>query len=823
MVQRAVQRTFRTDSLGSWLERLVVAWEEQFSAEALTQGRKLYRGRAVTGLTLEGDSVVVYTKIERQECYSVLDWEVGGWSVRTSVQDRAFGEALAVAGLYELEELIAEEGPLLPAERNWKKTVALDEEREEVKEPAKTVPARSLRLAFSVTASGLYMRAFWVDGDVLKPALDPDDAGLTLKEREQLILLSTYAHRAGFIYEAAQRAYLLKEIGKILEFLNKTSQLWRKLFELKWDEAVERLRKGVQAVRVRAHAQTDDSGDIRFNWELVLGEEVLSDAMKRRLLSRRGEAVLVPGAGVLYLPEEKGDALAEWNEQVSLWREGSVPRYMLFSLFEKTEVDWSCDQSLEAWRKRVLGTLDKKCPVPSFLRPYQKEGVAWLAQRLECDCHPLLADEMGLGKTLQVLSLINARSVANKPSLIVCPASVVPVWEQEAAHFFPGLKVCTVRSGYHFANQSDPAIWLCSYTQLRRHKALLNEVDFGYAVLDEAQFIKNPDTKVAHACLNIRAEHRLALSGTPLENKHLDLWTVFRFLMPGLLGSRRHFEARVQSEGENFIRLLKRQIAPFVLRRTKAAVLEELPEKIESILPCSLTDLQQGEYVRIVNEAKAALNDRIGGHKGNESLNLFTWLLRLRQAACDPALLPGMGETHWSQSGKISALIDRLQAIFDSEKKVVIFSQFVAFLNNVTGALKARYPEVPRFRLTGDTKNRAEPVDGFQKAKGAGVILVSLRAGGTGITLHAADYVFLLDPWWNPAVESQAVDRVHRMGQKNGVMVYRMIAPGTLEERIQLLKARKSALFESVVGDLPPTSELDHYFASLGALVDYTK
>lgn len=822
MVQRAVQRTFRTDSLGSWLERLVIAWEDQFSEEALAQGRKLYRRRAVTGLTLEGDSVVVYTKIARQECYSVLDWEVGGWSVRTSVQDRAFGEALAVAGLYELEELIAEEGPLLPVERNLRKAVVL-EQKDEIEEPAVTAFARPLRLVFSVTAQGLHMRAFWVEGDVLKPALDPDDAGLTLKEREQLILLSTYSHRAGFAYEPSLRAYLLKEIGKILEFLNKASQLWRKLFELKWDEAVERLRKGVQSVDVRAHAQSVDSGDIRFNWELILGDVVLSDAVKRRLLSRRGEAVLVPGSGVLYLPEEKGDAVAEWNEQASLWPEGSVPRYMLFSLFEKANIDWTCDQSLEQWRKRVLEATDKEFLMPSFLRPYQKEGVAWLAQRLECGCHPLLADEMGLGKTLQILSLINARPVVNKPSLIVCPASVVPVWTQEAAKFFPDLKVEVVRSGCHFANQSEPAIWLCSYTQLRRHKAFLSEVDFGYAVLDEAQFIKNPDTKVAHACLSIRADHRLALSGTPLENKHLDLWTVFRFLMPGLLGTRRHFEAQVQSEGEAFIGLLRRQIAPFVLRRTKAAVLAELPEKIESILPCALTDLQQGEYVRIVNEAKESLSDRIGGHKGSESLNLFTWLLRLRQAASDPALLPGMSETHWSQSGKISALVDRLEAIFDSGKKVVVFSQFVAFLDHVTCALKERYSEVPRFRLTGETKNRAEPVDGFQSTEGAGVILVSLRAGGTGITLHAADYVFLLDPWWNPAVESQAVDRVHRMGQKNSVMVYRMIAPGTLEERIQSLKAQKSALFEAVVGDLPPASELDHYFASLGALIDYTK
>lgn len=293
----------------------------------------------------------------------------------TSVQDRAFGGALAVAGLYELEELIAEEGPLLPVERNLRKAVAL-EQKDEIEEPAVTAFARPLRLVFSVTAQGLHMRAFWVEGDVLKPALDPNDAGLTLKEREQLILLSTYSHRAGFAYEPSQRAYLLKEIGKILEFLNKASQLWRKLSELKWDEAVERLRKGVQSVDVRAHAQSVDLGDIRFNWELILGDVVLSDAVKRRLLSRRGEAVLVPGSGVLYLPEEKGDAVAEWNEQASLWPEGSVPRYMLFSLFEKANIDWTCDQGLEQWRKRVLEATDKEFLMPSFLRPYQKEGVA---------------------------------------------------------------------------------------------------------------------------------------------------------------------------------------------------------------------------------------------------------------------------------------------------------------------------------------------------------------------------------------------------------------------------------------------------------------
>jgi SNF2 family DNA or RNA helicase len=495
---------------------------------------------------------------------------------------------------------------------------------------------------------------------------------------------------------------------------------------------------------------------------------------------------------------------------------------MLFSLFEKTNVQWSCDAGLKQWRKQVLDTTNETLAMPPWLRRYQEEGVAWLAQRLHCGCHPLLADEMGLGKTMQVLSLLAVRPVANKPVLIVCPASVVPVWEQEAARFFPELKVHCVRAGDHFANASEPVVWLCSYTQLRRHKAFLTDVDFGYAVLDEAQFIKNPDTKVAQACLNIRADHRLALSGTPLENKHLDLWMVFRFLMPGLLGQRKHFEMRIESEGNAFVSLLRRQIAPFVLRRTKAAVLTELPEKLEVLLPCLPTDLQQAEYVRLVTEAKVALNNRIAGSGADTVLNLFTWLLRLRQVACHPALLPGMATTHWSQSGKIVALIDRLEAIFDSGKKVVIFSQFVAFLEHVARALDECYPKVPRYQLTGETKNRSEPVAGFQRTQGGGVILVSLRAGGTGITLHAADYVFLLDPWWNPAVEAQAVDRVHRMGQKSSVMVYRMITPGTLEERIQLLKEKKSALFDAVVGDLPPVSALDHYFSSLGALIDYT-
>jgi SNF2 family DNA or RNA helicase len=447
--------------------------------------------------------------------------------------------------------------------------------------------------------------------------------------------------------------------------------------------------------------------------------------------------------------------------------------------------------------------------------------VEWLHHLCEVGCHGLLADEMGLGKTMQVLALLACRPLPDRPHLIVCPASVVPVWREEIAKFFPHLAVDVLKTGNDFAGRRDAVIWLASYTQLRKHRAQLDCADFGYAVLDEGQFIKNPDAKVTQTCFAVRARHRLVLTGTPLENRQLDLWSIFRFLLPGLLGSRAAFEAALNADREKTIARLRAQLAPFILRRTKNEVARELPPKVEMDLICPLTDVQRSEYARICTEGLARLGDDVGVAMREKSFGFLALLTRLRQTCCDPDMLPWL-KAPLTDSGKINLLVEKLAEVIGSGHKAVIFSQFVMLLDRVRAALIQHFPELPRYELTGMTLDRQKPVQGFQNAPGAAAMLVSLKAAGTGITLHAADYVFLLDPWWNPAVEAQAVDRVHRIGQTNTVFVYRMVTAGTVEERIQALKASKKDLFDRLVGDLGGDFDLSQHFTSLQSLVQLT-
>ncbi|MBC8040917.1 MAG: DEAD/DEAH box helicase, partial [Opitutaceae bacterium] len=266
---------------------------------------------------------------------------------------------------------------------------------------------------------------------------------------------------------------------------------------------------------------------------------------------------------------------------------------------------------------------------------------------------------------------------------------------------------------------------------------------------------------------------------------------------------------------------LRAQLAPFILRRTKDAVATELPQKVEINLLCPLTDVQRAEYAKICSEGLNRLGDDVGTAMREKSFGFLALLTRLRQVCCDPDMLPWM-HAPLADSGKITLLVEKLAEVIGSGHKVVIFSQFVMLLDRVRAALVENFPELPRYELTGMTLDRLKPVQSFQNAEGAAAMLVSLKAAGTGITLHAADYVFLLDPWWNPAVEAQAVDRVHRIGQKSTVFVYRMVTAGTIEERIQALQASKKDLFNKVVGGLGGDFDLSRHFSSLHELVQLT-
>jgi superfamily II DNA or RNA helicase len=427
------------------------------------------------------------------------------------------------------------------------------------------------------------------------------------------------------------------------------------------------------------------------------------------------------------------------------------------------------------------------------LRDYQQLGVDWLALMRTSGLGALLADDMGLGKTLQTIA-----SLAPEPTLVVAPTSVLSVWERELARFRPSLSVAR----FHGPRRKlgDSHIVLTSYGTLRMDETILAAREWSTIVLDEAQAIKNPDSQAARACFTLKAKRRIALSGTPVENSLDELWSVFHFLNPGYLGARDAFAkglgARIAAGERSAVQTLRTRIRPFVLRRTKDEVARDLPPRTDNVLTCDLSEEERAIYDSVhhasVPEVLAAL-----GEEGSV-LSALEALLRLRQAASHPRLLPGHGAFEGA-SAKLTALMASIETLVSEGHKALVFSQWTSFLDLVEPELQTR--ALGFCRLDGATVDRAKVTQAFEAPDGPPVMLISLKAGGTGLTLTAADYVFLLDPWWNPAVEEQAAARAHRIGQTKPVFVYRLIAKDTVEERLLALQAQKRALFDAALGD----------------------
>lgn len=826
MSVRTSKRVYSSGALEAWLHFLTYNWEARFSEDELRAGRSIYRLGHIRELELGIQDAIVHGNMADESGYAMLEWEQGLLQVRTSSDGGLFGRAIAVAGLYEIEELVAEEIPALSPDLPKVKDKEASDGNPAPSPPQKADPKpsetasppvpkpRPLQTRFSLDEQGLVLEVHWREGGKrLRPAFGSTESeDLTDAEREMLIRLTSMARRAGFRYHTGRAGYLMDETLRMAAFVRQELRRWETYFTVVTEPGLECLGQGVRTVGLTGEALESGKDAMKLNWSLTLEGKRLTEK-EGRLLLRRGGATLLPGKGIVKLSDEDTAVLAQIRHVLDNPFSGTVPRYMLFSLYGKTNQRLQLTPELRSWRDSLMVRRPGRYgddSLPALLRDYQREGVRWMRHMLDNDCHVLLADEMGLGKTLQVLALLHSRPVDKLPHLIVCPASVVPVWTSEIRRFYPDTPVGVVSRSFNFEHDASPRVWVCSYTQLRRHKAQLDRLRLGYAVLDEAQFIKNPEAKVTQACLALHARHRIVLTGTPLENKPGDLWTLFRFLMPGLLGTRHQFDQALQQDFFGAVDLLRKQVSPFVLRRTKKQVTRELPDKVEMELICPMTDLQRQEYHRLVERGLHDLGDSLPDALQRRSLGLLTLLTRLRQVCCDPGLLP------WQQcdvehSGKLSLLIDRLQEVLDGGHKVVVFSQFVSFLERAEKIIRMNRPETTIYTLTGKTLDREKPVQGFQTNKDAAVMLVSLRAGGSGITLHAADYVFLLDPWWNPAVEAQAIDRVHRIGQEKRVFVYRMITADTVEERVRRLKLDKQSLFDQVVenqsGGLPGIRE----------------
>ncbi|HEY1794116.1 MAG TPA: DEAD/DEAH box helicase, partial [Opitutaceae bacterium] len=683
------KRVYTPHSLEYWFDMLADDWSETFSASQLDEGRRIYRNGEVRELELTDRDAIIHRRIEKKDEYAVIEWTAGALAVRSSTTDREIAHALAVAGLHEIEELVADEISPLPAEPG-----ALHEPPQDGAPhhgsngsagangsaaagrgtPVARLngPSRPLLLVFKIKSSGLAFQAFWVESDkkTRHPALGPGahangNGHVSSGERAKLIGLAAYARKAHFQYNQDTGVYLMESLVEIPNFLKVTLPLWKRVFSIELDDKTANLLKGTRSIEIEAVAErvAGDAG-LNLRWIFRAGERMLTDSEVSALLKRGGQPVILPNLGIVALAAEKWESYSTWRRNLEETQEGggALLQYLVFSLFNDARLKLTLSPEMEAWRQKVLAAPDAPPEMPGILRPYQRRGVEWMHHLCEVDCHGLLADEMGLGKTIQVLSLLAARPVADRPCLIVCPASVVPVWREEMNKFFPGTPVDVLKTGHDFTSNRDPVIWLCSYTQLRKHRALLDSIEFGYAVLDEGQFIKNPDAKVTQTCFAVRARHRMVLTGTPLENRQLDLWSIFRFLLPGLLGTRSSFEAALTADREGTLSRLRAQLAPFILRRTKKEVAQELPQKVEMELICPLTDVQRAEYARICTEGLERLGDDVGSAMREKSFGFLALLTRLRQTCCDPDMLPWL-KAPLSDSGKINLLVEKLAEI----------------------------------------------------------------------------------------------------------------------------------------------------------------
>ena len=473
---------------------------------------------------------------------------------------------------------------------------------------------------------------------------------------------------------------------------------------------------------------------------------------------------------------------------------------------------WEGGEQIRGFAQRLRDIKDFSVEAPeglnANLRPYQLEGLSWMQSLRQLEVGGVLADDMGLGKTLQTLAHILCEKNAgrlDRPAMVVMPTSLIPNWLDEAAHFTPQLKVLALYGATrkkHFAHLNDYDVILTTYALLPKDIEHLAKLPLHLLVLDEAQYIKNPGSKATQAACELVARQRLCLSGTPLENHLGELWSLFHFLLPGWLGDvktfNRDYRVPIERQGsDERLQHLNARIKPFLLRRTKEQVATELPPKTEIIHWVDLNEAQRDVYETMRLAMDKKVRDEITRKGvGRSQIIILEALLKLRQVCCDLRLVSDTPPKKGSTSGKLDSLMLMLEELFAEDRRILLFSQFTSMLGLIEAELKKR--KVPYAILTGQTRDRRTPVKDFQSGK-LQIFLISLKAGGVGLNLTKADTVIHYDPWWNPAAENQATDRAYRIGQEKPVFVYKMIARGTVEEKIQHLQQEKSDLAAGVL------------------------
>ena len=545
----------------------------------------------------------------------------------------------------------------------------------------------------------------------------------------------------------------------------------------------------------------------------------LSAADLDRLATATGRFVKLPNAGWVEL--DTGAVQSAHEAMADLGVDGLVPIAQKIGMENAAHldeeglgrfVDSPQARALRERLKNFRGVPETRLPagINAEMRPYQKEGFDYLCHLTQIKLGGILADDMGLGKTLQTLAWLAWLKDRNrkdpKPALVICPASVLHNWRREAERFTPGLRVLVLQSGAarHNLRKQIPQhdLIVTNYALLRRDLEELQKFDFQAVILDEAQFIKNPEAQVTQAVKELQSGHRLALTGTPLENRLLDLWSIIDFVQPTYLGDEDYFLETYDprsGEIEGAQRIARRRLAakirPLLLRRLKKQVAKDLPDRIEQRRDCELGEEQRKLYLAELRRSREQVFKTVAEKGlGKSKLMVLAALTRLRQVCCHPRLVGND-----SASGKTDTLFELLEPLLAEGQKVLVFSQFVQMLELLQKECALR--QIKTHILTGQTKQRQEVVTAFQEDTDPSVFLLSLRAAGTGLNLTAASYVVLYDPWWNPAVEAQAIDRSHRIGQTQTVNAYRLISPGTVEEKIWELQQSKAQTIADVLGE----------------------
>ena len=676
-------------------------------------------------------------------------------------------------------------------------------------------PTPRLRLKFDThraTAEGT-LTFLYKDGERQTEAPDNDIHFTMSEDAAEVVIFDQPYHEAcrvllrGLGLQSGQDPVSSKRIWNLA--LPRFATAVRHLLEDRWEVLAE-------GKPVRTSSFTKVKVATNINWfdvEATANFDGLEAHLPELIAAMQNKSryVKLGDGSIGLLPEEwiqRYAPLANFGKEVDGAYRLKMPQAPLLDALLDEKKDVQTDEGFQKVRGRLRGFQGlQPAPQPAgfigTMRPYQCEGLAWLLFLESIGLGGCLADDMGVGKTIQMLALLElhrerrAAGEALPPDLVIVPKSLLFNWEAEARRFTPKLKVLnytgTARSNEEIARHD---VALTTYGTLRRDVVDLKDFEFNTVVLDEAQAIKNSSSDSAKATRILNARSRVVMTGTPVENHLGELWSLFEFLNPGLLGASTFFKAGTTMEPESR-EWLRKSLRPLILRRTKQQVASDLPARSENVLYCELDTDQRKLYNTILLKVKNDLNKRIQQDGlAKSKLHVLEALLRLRQIACHPQLVQ---ETAKPISAKFDVLLDQLVEIAEEGHKALVFSQFTSLL----ALLKPRLEELNlKYEyLDGSTTDRQKRVEHFQADESCPIFLLSLKAGGTGLKLTAADYVYLLDPWWNPAVEAQAIDRTHRIGQTRPVFAYRLVAKNTIEERILELQQSKRDLADAILSE----------------------